>query len=323
MKSVVIPRYGGPEVLEVRNVSDPQPQPGEVMVRVEAGGVNFADLLTAKGEYPGTPPPPLVAGREFCGHREDTGQRVMGYTQSQAFAERVAVRPEFIWPAPEKWTVEECAAFPVTFFTAYLAYWKAGLIDSHVGQPPSAVPRVLIHAVAGGVGTAAVQIGHLLGIETFGTSSSDEKLERVKPLGLTHAINYTRDDYVDKVRDLTGDEGVDAVFEMLGGEHVKKSVQCLAWLGRVITYGAASGERAAFDPRMLYERQTSVHGLWLSKLSLRPEIMQPAWQRLSQWIAEDRLHPQVGHVLPMEKSGDAYRLLSDRRNYGKVVLRIA
>jgi len=292
------------------------------MVRVEAGGVNFADLLTAKGEYPGTPPPPLVAGREFCGHREDNGQHVMGYTQSQAFAERVAVRPEFIWPATEKWTVEECAAFPVTFFTAYLAYWKAGLIDSHVGQPPSAVPRVLIHAVAGGVGTAAVQIGHLLGIETFGTSSSDEKLERVKPLGLTHGINYTRDDYVDKVRDLTGDEGVDAVFEMLGGEHVKKSVQCLAWLGRVITYGAASGERAAFDPRMLYERQTSVHGLWLSKLSLHPEIMQPAWQRLSQWIAEDRLHPQVGHVLPMEKSGDAYRLLSDRRNYGKVVLRI-
>jgi NADPH:quinone reductase len=247
----------------------------------------------------------------------------MGYTQSQAFAERVAVRPEFIWPAPEKWTVEECAAFPVTFFTAYLAYWKAGLIDSHVGQPPSAVPRVLIHAVAGGVGTAAVQIGHLLGIETFGTSSSDEKLERVKAIGLTHGINYTRDDYVDKVRDLTGDEGVDAVFEMLGGEHVKKSVQCLAWLGRVITYGAASGERAAFDPRMLYERQTSVHGLWLSKLSLHPEIMQPAWQRLSQWIAEDRLHPQVGHVLPIEKAGDAYRLLSDRRNYGKVVLRIA
>jgi NADPH2:quinone reductase len=324
MKSVVIPRYGGPEVLEVRDVPDPQPRPGEVMVRVEAGGVNFADLLTAKGEYPGTPPPPLVAGREFCGHREDTGQRVMGYTQSQAFAKRVAVRPEFIWPAPDKWTGEECAAFPVNFFTAYLAYWKADLVQD-VG--PAALSRsgkrVLIHAVAGGVGTAAVQLGHLLGIEIFGTSSSDEKLERVKPLGLTHGINYTRDDYVDKVRDLTGDEGVDAVFEMLGGEHVKKSVQCLAWLGRVITYGAASGERAAFDPRMLYERQTSVHGLWLSKLSLHPEIMQPAWQRLSQWIAEDRLHPQVGDVLPMDKAGDAYRLLSDRRNYGKVVLRIA
>ncbi len=103
---------------------------------------------------------------------------------------------------------------------------------------------------------------------------------------------------------------------------MKKSVQCLAWLGRVITYGSATGERPSFDPRMLMDRQTSVHGLWLSKISLHPEIMQPAWAQLSQWIAEDRLRPQVGHVLPMEKAADAYRLLSDRRNYGKVVLRI-
>lgn len=251
MKAVVIARYGGPEVLEVREVPEPQPRPGEVLVRVEAGGVNFADLLAAKGGYPGTPAPPLVAGREFCGRREDTGERVMGYTQSQAFAELVAIRPEFIWPAPERWSAEECAAFPVNFFTAYLAYWKAGLADSATGigtgqrdsgtnenqrssafirgqSSSSRKPRVLIHAVAGGVGTAAVQIGAILGCETFGTSSSDEKLHEVKKLGLTHAINYTREDYVEKVRALTDNEGVDAVFEMLGGEHVKKSVECLA-----------------------------------------------------------------------------------------------
>ena len=327
MKAVVITRYGGPDVLEVCDVPEPEPKAGELLVRVEAGGVNFADLLTAKGGYPGTPPPPLVAGREFCGRREDTAARVMGYTQSQAFAERVAVRPDFIWESPERWSAEECAAFPVNFFTAYLAYWKAGLLDEVVARPPSAAtarkPRVLIHAVAGGVGTAAVQIGRILGLETFGTSSSDDKLHDVKKLGLTHAINYTRDDYVEKVRDLIGGEGVDAVFEMLGGEHVKKSVQCLAWLGRVITYGSATGERPSFDPHILYERQTSVHGLWLSKISTHPEIMLPAWRQLSHWITEDRLRPQVGHVLPMDKAADAYRLLSDRRNCGKVVLRIA
>ncbi len=333
MKAIVITRYGGPEVLEVRHAPEPQPRQDEVLVVVEAGGVNFADLLAAKGGYPGTPPPPLVAGREFCGRREDTDERVMGYTQSQAFAERVAIRPEFLWPAPENWSVEECAAFPVNFFTAYLAYWKAGLTNvtpstgcptlTGIGRVGDRASRVLIHAVAGGVGTAAVQIGRVLDIETFGTSSSDEKLEQVKKLGLAHAINYTGDDYVERVRDLTGGEGVDAVFEMLGGEHVKKSVQCLAWLGRVITYGSATGERPSFDPRILMERQTSVHGLWLSKISTHPEIMVPAWQQLQQWIAEGRLHPQVGHVLPMEKAADAYRLLSDRRNYGKVVLRIA
>lgn len=326
MRAIVITRYGGPEVLEVRDVPEPAATPGEVRVRVEAGGVNFADLLAAKGGYPGTPEPPLVAGREFCGYRPDTGQRVMGYTQSQAFAEVVSIRPEFIWPAPDLWGAEECAAFPVNFFTAYLAYWKAGLVsanaESRAPNCATRAPRVLIHAVAGGVGTAAVQIGRVLGIETFGTSSSDEKLERVKALGLSHAINYTRDEYVERVRDLTGGEGVDAVFEMLGGEHVKKSVQCLAFLGRVITYGSATGQRPAFDPRILYERQTSVHGLWLSKLSLHPEVMQPAWALLSSWIEEGHLHPQVGHVVGMEKASEAYRLLSDRQNYGKVVLRI-
>ena len=140
-----------------------------------------------------------------------------------------------------------------------------------------------------------------------------------QPMALAHTLHELRG----QVRDLTAGEGVDAVFEMLGGEHVKKSVQCLAFLGRVVTYGSATGERAAFDPRILYERQTSVHGLWLSKLSLHPEIMQSAWKQLSHWIEDDRLHPQVGHVLPMEKAGDAYRLLSDRQNYGKVVLRIS
>jgi NADPH2:quinone reductase len=346
MRAVVISRYGGPEVLEVRDVPEPPHKPGEVRVRVETGGVNFADLLAAKGGYPGTPEPPLIAGREFCGHREDTGRRVMGYTQSQGFAEVVSIRPEFLWLAPDRWTAEECAAFPVNFFTAYLAFWKAGLIEKQPllnadqrrseeeqsnqrssalisGTRTSSRPaRVLIHAVAGGVGTAAVQIGRALGVETFGTSSSEEKLERVKQLGLTHGINYTHDDYVENIRDLTAGEGVDAVLEMLGGEHVKKSVHCLAFLGRVITYGSATGERPLFDPRILYERQTSVHGLWLSKLSLHPEVMQPAWAQLSEWIEQGLLHPQVGRVLPMEKAPEAYGLLSNRQNYGKVVLRI-
>lgn len=321
MRAVVITRYGGPEVLEVRDMPEPHLGAGKVGVRVEAGGINFADILAARGAYPGTPPPPLIAGREFAGRREDTGDRVMGYTQSQAFAERVAIRPESIWPAPEQWNAETAAAFPVNFFTAYFAYWKAGLTgDARVNGRPA---RVLIHAVAGGVGTAAVEIGRILGVEMFGTSSSEEKLEHVKELGLQHGINYAEDDYVEKVSDLTGGEGVDVVLEMLGGEHLARSVMCLGFLGRVITYGAATGQRPAFDPRILFEKQTSVHGLWLSPLSLHPEIMGPAWARLSQWIADGRLRPVVGDVLPMERAADAYRLLLERKNIGKVVLKIS
>src|SRR5262249_10339950 len=152
--------------------------------------------------------PPLVAGREFCGVREDDGRLVMGYMQWAAFAEYVAARSELLWPVPEGWTAEEGAAFPVNYFTAYFAYWKAGLM----GPATGAVPRVLMHAVAGGVGTAAVQIGKLLGIEMYGTSSSDDKLARVKTLGLQHAINYKQRDYEQAIKELTDGEGVDAVF---------------------------------------------------------------------------------------------------------------
>ena len=321
MKAIVISRLGGPEGLEVRDVPDPVAGAGCELVRVQAGGLNFADVMTAQGGYPGTPKPPLVAGREFGGVREGDKQPVMGYAQWAAFAERIAARSELLWPIPENWTVEEGAAFPVNYFTAYFAYWKAGLIG--VAKPAGgAVPRVLIHAVAGGVGTAAVQMGKLLGVEMYGTSSSDEKLERMKALGLQHGINYKQHDYEQAVKDLTQAEGVDAVFEMLGGEHTAKSVRCLRDLGRVIVYGSATGQKSSLDTRLLYAKGASVHGLWLSYLSTKPELMNQAWKELSGWTAQGHLHPVIGHVLPMERAAEAYRLLSERKNFGKVILEI-
>ncbi|HKN37412.1 MAG TPA: NADPH:quinone oxidoreductase family protein [Terriglobales bacterium] len=314
----MIPRWAGPEALELQQVPDSQPGPKEVLVRVEAAGVNFADVLTASGGYPGLPKPPLIAGREFAGVREDTDQRVMGYTQWGAFAQKVAARPELLWPIPEGWSVAEAAAFPVNYFTAHFAYWKAELI-----QPPERhLARVLIHAVAGGVGTAAVEIGKLLGIEMYGTSSSEEKLSKAKELGLQHAINYQEHDYEQAIHELTRGEGVDAVFEMLGGEHVQKSVRCLRDFGRVITYGSATGQPAQLDPRVLYLKGTSVHGLWLAQLSKNRRLMGEAWERLEAWANAGKLRPIVGHTLPIERASEAYRLLLDRKNFGKVVLTI-
>jgi NADPH:quinone reductase len=322
MKAIVISRLGGPEVLEVRDMPDPVPGAGQELVEVRAGGLNFADVMTLQGGYPGAPEPPLVAGREFCGIRDKDGQRVMGYAQWAAFAERIAARPELLWPVPESWTAEEGAAFPVNYFTAYFAYWKAGVIAS--AQPGTgAVPRVLLHAAAGGVGTAAVQIGKLLGVEMYGTSSSDEKLARVKELGLQHAINYKQCDYEEAIEDLTHGEGVDAVFEMLGGMHTNKSVRCLRDFGRVIVYGSATGQRSQLDTRLLYAKGASVHGLWLTYLSARRELMNQAWEQLSTWTSQGHLHPVIGHVLPMARAAEAYRLLSDGKNLGKVILKIA
>ncbi len=318
MKAIVISRLGGPEVLEAREVPEPVAEAGQELVQVQAGGLNFADIMTAHGGYPGAPKPPLIAGREFSGIQQTTGKRVMGYTQWAAFAERVAVLPNLIWPVLEAWSAEEGAAFPVNYFTAYFAYWKAGLLHPDKSAKP---PRVMIHAVAGGVGTAAVEIGKILGIEMYGTSSSDDKLSRVKQLGLQHGINYKQQDYEQAIRDLTHGEGVDAVFEMLGGEHTGKSVRCLREFGRVIVYGSATGQKPEFDVRTLYAKGASVHGLWLTYLSANQPLMTEAWRQLSEW-AQGRLKPVVGHVLPMEKAVDAYKLLLERKNFGKVVLKI-
>jgi len=308
----------GPGALALQDVPEPDVKAGQTLVRVAAGGLNFADVMTTKGGYPGTPPPPLIAGREFSGIEEASGRRVMGYAQWAAFAEKTAAYANMLWPVPDRWSPEQAAAFPVNYFTAYLLYWQAGMMKATGGKY-----RVLIHAVAGGVGTAAVQVGQLLGVEMYGTSSSDEKLARVKELGLQHGINYKRNDYEDAVKNLTRGEGVDAVFEMLGGEHTAKSLRCLRDFGRVLQYGTATGHAPKLDMRALYAKSASLQGLWLTYLSQKREIMGPAWQRLSEWIGQGKLTPQIGQVFPMERAREAYALLEAGKNYGKVVLKIA
>ncbi len=346
MKALVITGLNGPGALAVQDVPEPQLKSGQTLVRVTAGGLNFADVLTARGGYPGTPPPPLVAGREFAGVEEGSGRRVMGYIQWAAFAEKVAAHSNLLWPVPDHWNDEQAAAFPVNFFTAYLLYWQAGMAEGmtdHMwGQPPKPAlsevegavrrseapppgrrPRVLIHAVAGGVGTAAVQVGRLLGVEMYGTSSSDDKLARVKELGLQRGINYKQCDYEEAVKDFTHGEGVDAVLEMLGGEHTAKSLRCVCDFGRVLQYGTATGKPPQLDVRALHAKSASLQGLWLTYLSQKREIMEPAWRQLSAWLAQRKLNPVIGQVFPLHRAADAYKLLEDGKNYGKLVLKIA
>jgi NADPH:quinone reductase len=319
MKALVLSRLSGPDALAIHDIPEPTPKAGQTLVRVSVGGMNFADLMTTKGGYPGTPQPPLVVGREFAGVEESGGRRVMGYTQWGAFAEKTTANANMLWTVPDRWTDEEAAAFPVNYFTAYLAYWQAGVTQPAIAGKQH---RVLIHAVAGGVGTAAVQIGQLLGVDMYGTSSSAEKLARVKELGLQHGINYKQHDYEETVKNLTHGEGVDAVFEMLGGEHTAKSLRCLRDFGRVIQYGTATGKQPQIDLRAMYAKSASVQGLWLTYLSQKREIMEPAWDRLSAWIDQGRLIPQIGHVFPLERAVEAYTLLQEGKNYGKVVLKI-
>jgi NADPH2:quinone reductase len=323
MKAILVEQLGKLENLSPKQVPDPIAKADQVVVHIEAAGVNFADISSSLGKYPGVKVP-YIAGREFAGTVEGTGERVMGYTQMAAFAEKIAIPRTMLWPQPQGWSSVESAAFPVNFFTAYLVYWKAGLTkDAFEPASPSKSPRrALIHAVAGGVGTAAVQIGRLFGIETIGTSSDDEKLAKAKKLGLTHGINYAREDYQQRVMELTNGDGVDCVFEMLGGEHTRRSTRCTREFGRVILYGTATGERPEFDTMTMYSKGISVHGLWLSALAGNSEVIATAWKALEPLTKSGDLKPQVGHVMPLAKASEAYMLMLNRKNYGKIVLTI-
>jgi NADPH2:quinone reductase len=339
MKAIVVARFEGPDGLEVREVPEPVATADQILVKVEAAGVNFADIRSAMGLYPGGPKPPYIAGREFAGTVKDTGQRVMGYSQQDAWAGEIAVSRSSIWPQPVAWNSIQAAAFPVNYFTAWLVYWKAGVVAG-VGSPdhspirepqlakdglagdPARPVRVLIHAAAGGVGTAAVQLGRLMGFETFGTASSDEKLERLRDLGLNHPINYAREDYEQKIKELTGGEGVDVVFDSLAGEHTAKSLRCCGFLGRVVLFGSSSGERPKFDTLAMYEKSLSAHGLWLSRLSKNRPLLDRALASMQPWIESGQLKPVIGAKFPFEAAAESFRLLLGRRNFGKVVLTV-
>ncbi len=328
MKAIVVTRFEGPDGLELRELPDPVPTAEQVLVKVEAAGVNFADIRSAMGLYPGGPKPPYVAGREFAGVIESTGQRVMGYSQQDAFAGKIAISRNSIWPQPSTWTSIQSAAFPVNYLTAWLVYWKAGVVagvDSPDRAPvnPRRPVRVLIHAAAGGVGTAAVQLGRLMGLETFGTASSDEKLERLRELGLNHAINYNREDYEQRIKELTDGEGIDVVFDSLACEHTGMSMGCCAFLGRVVLFGSSSGERPKFDTLAMYEKSLSAHGLWLSRLSKNSRLIDQALGSMQPWIESGQLKPVIGAKFPFEAAADSFRLLLGRKNFGKVVLTLS
>jgi len=267
--------------------------------------------MMTQGLYPGGAQPPYIPGLEFAGTVPETGEKVVGLVPKGAYAEQISARREGLLPWPERLSAAEAAAFPINYFTAYFAYWMADAKENE---------RVLIHAAAGGVGTAAVELGRLFGVETFGTSSSDEKLARLKELGLDHGINYKKADYERAVLEMTGGEGVDIVFEMLGGEHTAKSTRCLRALGRMIIYGTASGHPPQFDFPAMFQRNASVHALWLTPMAGHREHMAQAWEDMLPWLAEGKLRPIVGHQLPLAQAAEAHRLMLERKNFGKIVL---
>lgn len=311
MKAVRVNGFGEVDQLEFVELPDPEPQAGQVRIRVEASGLNYADVMQRAGLYPGGPKPPFISGVEAAGVVEageglPIGARVMAVSPG-CHTTRLCVSAAACMPIPDSMSFVEAAAFPVQYLTAYHALTTVGRGEAR--------ETVLIHAAAGGVGTAAVQIAKLLGLRVVGTASSEEKRARVLELGADEVLGYEEFD-----QKLSGKNAPPLILEAVGGDVFRRSLAILPSLGRLVVFGAASKEVQPIDTLKLLFRSQGVFGLHLNAIFERPSLMGESVKRLFEWIGQGKLKMQVGHVLPLAQIREAHELLSSRKSYGKIVL---
>lgn len=316
MRAIVQVGTGGPEVLQLQEVPTPEVLPEHLLVRVKAIGVNYVDTMIRRGWFPTPQRQPFIPGIEVAGVVEAVGEGVIGWQVGQrvmaggvygAYAEFCLVPANLAMPVPENLTDEEAAAVPVNWTTAYLAMVSTGKL-----QPGE---KVLIHAAAGGVGTAAVQIAKLLGATVFATVSSSEKAQLVQSLGADVTINYEHEDFEAVIMERTNGQGVNLVTECVGGEVFTKSVRCLANGGRLVMYGRASGRDGTISSGELYKRRGTI-----TVISRSEEATKEAVEKILSWLREGKVKPIVGEVHPLGDAGIAQHRLETRRTKGKVVL---
>jgi NADPH:quinone reductase-like Zn-dependent oxidoreductase len=339
MKAAFVTKYGGPEVLEIRDAAEPMPGPKDIQVRVRAIGLNFADIFGRFGVYPGTPKPPFIPGLEFSGDVTELGsevvnfkrgQRVMGYSRLGSHAEFLTVDENYATLIPRKMSYEEGASFLATGLSAYHGIVRLAHLRSD--------ERILVHAAAGGVGMAAVQIAKNIGAEIFATAGSDEKVSLVKSRGAHHAINYTTGDFGEEVSRLSNNYGVDVVLDSVGGEVFKKSWHLLAQMGRYILFGVSavttkgalnrmkaarvfSSMRPIFPPGLM-SLNKGIFGFNLGTLTGKERYFREAVIDLLRLYRKGVLKPLIGRVFSFDQIVEAHGYLQSRQSMGKVVVRV-
>ena len=298
MRAAVLHEVGGP--LAVEEVPDPE----EPAVAVRAAGVNFADVLIRRGDYPQMPELPFVPGSEVAGDLE--GRRVIAFVRGSGggYAERVAVDPDWVVDLPERASYAEGAAFLLTTLTAWIPLTRQ--VRVREGS------TVLVHAAAGGVGSAAVQVARHLGARVVATAGSEEKRQVALDLGAEEAWSY--EEFPEHVR-------ADVVFDPVGGAVFAESLKVLAPLGGIVAIGYAGGLWQDVSPQFVVGRNISVHGFYLGRLTqLQPEIVREAVSEICGLWQAGGLKPLVGAEYPLEQATEALDLLESRRSVGKVVL---
>jgi len=323
MKAIRINETGDADVMRIEEIEKPTPKAGEVLIKIAAAGINYADLSQRQGMYLTRAQTPMTMGFEVAGTVEalgpdvtapQVGSRVVALTPG-GYAEYTTAAANTVIPIPDSLDFNSAAAFPVQGITAYQLLRESTRLQ--VGE------CVLIHAAAGGVGTLAIQLAKLMGAKTvIGTASSAKKLELVRELGADVAINYQEADWAEQVKKATDGKGPDVILEMVGGDIAEKSLQILAPFGRMVVYGAAGGQMVQFSGVQLMYKNQSVVGYWLTAWMSRPDKTAEAAKALMQYLASDKLRIIVGHTFPLEKAVEAHKTIAERKTTGKVVLTV-
>lgn len=340
MRQLMVTRPGGPEVFEMRTSPDPSPMRGEVRVRVQAAGVNFADLSARMGTYQDAPPMPCCIGYEVAGVVDAVGQgadglaegdRVFGMTMFGGYADTVVVPAYQLRRVPEGLDAVAAAAVPVVFVTAYTMLNRLG----------SVLPgeTVLIHGAGGGVGLAAIQLATELGATIIGTASSS-KHERLRAMGVEHLVDYRTEDVAAAVKRITAGRGADVILDPIGGPTTRANYKSLAPLGRLFLYGVSStsGRGATtrdlvgiakavartpiFHPFQLMNANKGVFGINMNHLAEDVPSMLVALDAVADRLGRGAIAPHVDATFPLERAGEAHQYLADGRNFGKVVLTV-
>ncbi|MBX7257797.1 MAG: NADPH:quinone oxidoreductase family protein [Candidatus Hydrogenedentes bacterium] len=320
MRSVVVTKFGGPDVLKVTDVPLPEPNASQVRIKVEACGLNYADIMQREGLYPNGPKPPYGAGFEVAGVIDEVGadatqwnigDAVCGFCEN-GYSEYVVTEASRIMPKPASLDFPQAAAIPCQYLTAYHALVTLSRVKE--GQ------FVLLQAAAGGLGTLMVQIAKNLGAKVLGTCSTDEKCQLLEELGCDFPINYSKRDFAAEAKRITGGAGCDLIVESIGGEIFDKSLRCLKPRGRLVTLGLAGKQPNTVTTLQLLTNNFTVSGFHLMAYVPDPEAMFNAVQDLEKWLAEGKLKIITRHVFPLAEAAQAQQFVAERKSTGKVVL---
>ena len=317
MKAIRLNELGGADKLSLEEIEKPMPKADEVLIKVAAAGINYADTMMRSGNYLTKPELPLTLGYEAAGTIEELGenvtnlqigQRVLATTSSGGYAEFATANAKAVIPIPDELGFSESTALLVQGLTAL------GLLnETRSGD------SILIHAAAGGVGTLLVQLAKHKGLKVLGTASSEQKLQLVADLGADYAINYSEDDWTDEVLKATDGKGVDWIIEMVGGDIVAKNLKVLATHGTMWVYGSASGEDFKVSVLSLMNKNHTVRGYWLMNESVENRIK--FTKELLEHLAAGRLKIQVTEF-SLENVKEAHEAIEGRKTTGKVVLAV-